>query len=42
MAGFVIIRKDEPEYGSKMGNISMNCKKLLIPTGIIPGIDSFG
>lgn len=42
MAGFVIIWKDETDYGSKMGNISMNCKKLLIPTGIIPGIDSFG
>lgn len=40
-AGFVISWKDEPEYGPKMGNISMNSKELLIPTGVIPGIDSF-
>lgn len=38
-ADFLIIRKDYPECGSKMENISIDCKKLLFPTGVIPGID---
>ena len=38
-AGFLIIWKDEPECGSKMENISTDSKKLLFPTGVIPGID---
>lgn len=39
LADFLIIWKDYPECGSKMENISIDCKKLLFPTGIIPGID---